>query len=349
MTVDTLEGFDRDAAIRAGFSPTKVGTWEKLHRAYFGPTKFTKLQRIAVEKARAGGFSLDQLAMIEKRLKNIESPKRRMVMRLTLLEARLTYTALQRLAAQLIPPCKQAPKKQMSFSKSRDGTRTVTITADERDAADLEHAVSQKLDPEKPAAPQMLENFLALIRGSEGGHASVPYAAPRPIVVVPAEAHCKIMRGLGDDTLLGLTDGTTMTGAQYLKLRSAQCGLDLELALIHPQDGAVNLYRSERFANQKQRDLARIMTPVCPVPDCRHGADACQIHHITAWQYGGETNIANLAPLCRYHNGVNDDDPKRKKRGRIENVNGTPIWMSPRGFHVRNAYHPFGAMQQLFG
>ena len=349
MTVDTLDGFDRDAAIEAGFAPTKAHAWEKLHRTYFGPTKFTKLQRIAREKARAGKFSLDQLAMIEERLKNIESPKRRMVVRLSLLDARLTYAALQRLASKLIPKKSQPPKRQMTFSKSRNGTRTVSITADERDAADLEHAVSQDLDPSQPAAPQMLENFLALMRGNgEHAGAGVPYADPRPIVVVPVEEHCKILGGHGDDTLLGLTDGTTMTGAEYLQTRAGQYGLGLEVGLFHPQEGAVNLYREERFANQKQRDLARLTTPVCPVPDCRHGADSCQIHHITAWKHGGETNLANLAPLCRYHNGVNDDDPKRKKRGRIENVGGIPTWVSPRGFHVPNSHHPFGAMQLLF-
>lgn len=350
MTVDTLDGFDREEAIAAGFSTAKARAWEKLHRAYFGPTKFTKLQRIALQKARAGEFSLDQLAMIEDRLIRIESPKRRMVVRLSLLDVRVTYAALQRLASKLIPKKTQPPKKQMTFSKSRNGTRTVSITAGERDAADLEHAVSQNLDHSRPAAPQMLENFLTLMRGDgEHANARVPYADPRPIVLVPVEDHCKILGGHGDDTLLALTDGTTMTGAEYLKTRAVECGLDLEVGLFHPQDGAVNLYREERFANQKQRDLARMLAPVCPVPDCRHGADSCQIHHITAWNQGGQTNLANLAPLCRYHNGVNDDDPKRKKRGRIENVGGTPTWVSPRGFHVRNSYHPYGAMQLLFG
>lgn len=378
--LDSLVGFDRDAALAAGLEPNKVRSWGLVHSAYFGPTKFTRKQQEAQAKARAGRFSIDQLVLIERRISHLLIDDQ-WTTRLQLLSRPCTYDALARRIRQLIPTEQKPPKKQMSFSASKAGLRRMSVTADERDMADLEHRLTRDIDPSKPVSPQMLDAFIDLLRSAAPGdnpanhptastgtaspatsatsncdnspatsdstaRPRVPYANPRPIIIVPLDAHLKILRGEGDDIRLGLTDGTTMTGAEYLQ---ARYGKEIEVALFAPQDGAVNLYREARLANQKQRDLARIAMPICPVPGCRHGADSCEIHHINAWKHGGETNIANLAPLCRYHNRVNDDDPRRRKRGRIEMVRGTPTWVSPRGYHVPNTLHPFAAMQLLFG
>ena len=124
---------------------------------------------------------------------------------------------------------------------------------------------------------------------------------------------------------LGLSDGTTMTGAEYLTHHHSK---DLEVALFHPQAGAVNLYSTKRFANTKQRDLARATWTTCPMPDCRHAADNCEVHHITPWASGG---------------------PHRNHRGRIRMRGGTPVWVSPRGTPVPHTTHQFGAMHLLFG
>ena len=94
--------------------------------------------------------------------------------------------------------------------------------------------------------------------------------------------------------------------------------------------------------------MARATQPICTSPDCRRGADQCEIHHIQAWKNGGETNVNNLAPLCRYHNRVNDDDAHLARRGHVEMRGGAPVWVSPRGFARTNQLHPFGGMRSLF-
>ncbi|MDK8880513.1 HNH endonuclease, partial [Corynebacterium sp. MSK008] len=123
-------------------------------------------------------------------------------------------------------------------------------------AADLEHRLRQGIDDTQPAAPQMEEAFWRIVEGETGG---VVAAAPRPIVMVPISEHARIMAGEGDDVILTLTDGTTMTGAEYLQ---HEFGETLEVAAFHPEQGAVNLYDTERFANQKQRDMACMVSPV---------------------------------------------------------------------------------------
>lgn len=341
-TINALAGYDREQALAAGFSPGKVKDWALLHDVYFGPTQAVKQQATALDLAQKGAFTLDQLVMVERALKRIRRARARMKLRLRILQRKRNYRTLSALVRKLVPKPAPKPVKRVAFSKSRDGLRTVTATADERDVADLEHHLNQGIDPAQPAGPQLLENLLTLLRGEGGG---VAHAAPRPMVLVPLPDYVRILGGEGDDVVLGLTDATTMTGAEFLQ---AHFGEQLEVAAFHPQAGPVNLYRTERLANWKQRDLARAAMPVCPFPGCRQGADLCEIHHIEPWSRGGETNLANLSPLCRYHNRVNDDDPGRARRGRIENVAGTPTWCSPGGFAVANPYHPFAAMRTLF-
>lgn len=358
--LDGLTDFDRSAALDAGVKPAQVREWAVVHEAYFGPTTAPKKQRAAVALARAGGFSLDQLVLIEQRVGAVADRSERMRLRLALLATRGTYDALKRRASELIPAqAPKPPKKQVSFGRSRQGTRSMKVTADERDIADIEHFLSAGVDPAQPAAPQMLAPFLNLVRGGCGaagagdtagadhaaGPRGVPRAVPRPLLLIPLPEWTKIVGQRGNETILGLSDGTTMTGAEFL---AEHFGAELEVALFHPQHGAVNLYRTQRFANQKQRDLARATMPICPVPGCRHGADACEIHHVKAWKHGGETNVGNLAPVCRYHNRTNDDDPHITRRGRIEMTRGAPVWVSPRGYQARNAHAEYGAMHALF-
>ena len=44
----------------------------------------------------------------------------------------------------------------------------------------------------------------------------MPYAVPRPQLLIPLPEWVRIIRGEGDDVVLGLTDGTTITGADFL-------------------------------------------------------------------------------------------------------------------------------------
>ncbi|MDU7512557.1 MAG: HNH endonuclease signature motif containing protein, partial [Corynebacterium sp.] len=102
------------------------------------------------------------------------------------------------------------------------------------------------------------------------------------------------------------------------------------ITLVHPYEGAVNLYRTERMASEKQRLMAAAENPVCPWPACNYPADKCQVHHLQAWRHGGETNMSNLATCCPYHNGVNDDDPNAPPvRGRLVRRRGRVVWQPP--------------------
>ena len=122
-------------------------------------------------------------------------------------------------------------------------------------------------------------------------------------------------------------------------------GAVLEVAAFHPQHGPVNLYRTQRFANTKQKTMSKLLCPACAFPDCKHCAETTQTHHIHAWRHGGMTNMDNLAELCRFHNGVNDDN-REGRFGHIDNPGGRIRWVAPNGTAV--PMDTPGAMELLF-
>ena len=350
--IETLEHFDAQVLNAVGCSPARVREWAKLHKVYYGKTTFTRKQADAITVARSTQKSLDQLVYIESRISSVEDPNEKWRLRLALLSIPGDYKTLQRQAKTIVPEVDTpAPTPTMGFGRSRGGMRRLHAMGTEHDMAAIEYALRHTLG-DGPAGPQMYETFMTMLglRPNEDNEATTPAsvapAVPRPLILVPLPDYITIVGGDGDDTILGLTDGTTITGADYL---TQHHGADLEVAVFHPQEGPVNLYDTQRFANRKQRDLARATMPTCPVPDCRHAADNCEVHHITAWSRGGHTNMDNLAMLCRYHNRTNDDDPEHAYRGRVENIRGTPTWRSPRGYLVPNTVHPYGAMTLLYG
>lgn len=340
--VDALAEFDDQYAIRAGLDPRQVSAWAGVREVYFGATSYTRKQARALQLARR--FSLHQLVLIERRLKRLPVNER-WAPRLELLQVGGNYRALEQAARDLLPDDSRTPEDGVRFSKSKNGKRKFSGSGDEHVLAALEQRLRDGLDTSRPAGPQLFSRLTKILEGDAG----VQVPVPRPIVAVAAEQHVAILADSGDDVLLGLTDGTTITGAEYVAALMGEI-FPSEVALVHPEEGPVNLYRTQRVANSKQRDLARIATPMCPVPDCRVSADLCEFHHTQAWSQGGETNLANLVPLCRYHNRVNHDDPRHaNRRGRIERIRGRHVWVSPRGHPVANTVHPYGVMELLFG
>lgn len=341
--MDFLADFDRRIALEAGLDPATVRKWGKVHKAYFGKTKWTAKQREAVAAARRAGFTADQLYLIENKLNHIGDAEEKWSLRFQLLGVRGQYETLKRKAHELVPEKEEpAPENSVRISKSKRGKKRLSVTGDEHDIAALEFALRKNISADKPASPQMYRALIDLL--NKGG--AVAAESPRPFVLIALPDYVDIVEGKGDDVVLALTNGTTMTGAEYLRRVH---GKELNVGLFHAHAGPVNAYRAQRFANGKQRMLASAVSPACAVPDCRHAADHCEVHHITPWARGGQTNMDNLAMLCTYHNRTNDDAPQHRKRGRIVSIRGRPVWRSPRGYRVMNEPNKRGAMQQLFG
>ena len=70
--------------------------------------------------------------------------------------------------------------------------------------------------------------------------------------------------------------------------------------VLHPPD-ELNLGRTTRIANRRQRRILRALHQHCIVPDCGVRFDLCDIHHVIWWRHGGLTELANLVPICARH------------------------------------------------
>ena len=198
---------------------------------------------------------------------------------------------------------------------------------------------------------------------SDGGGTGLIKPEYRTVIAIGLDDFAKVSCGKGDEVIVALSDGTTMTGAEFINAAmEGALGDKLYVGLFHPTAGPVNLYEA-RFASDKLRTLSMAENLVCPWPDCNVPADRCQVHHIDAHKHGGHTKPSNLTMLCKYHNGVNNDapdgqrnkhrpgKPKRGKpnRGRMRRHRGKVRLHTPGGKLVGNTHHvsSMGAMNLI--
>ncbi|HKM24871.1 MAG TPA: HNH endonuclease signature motif containing protein [Corynebacterium sp.] len=335
-----------DVAALSALGFKDAGAWEKLAGVYFGPTRHRKLQTAA--RAAAGDLSLDALRIIEKHTRKLlrGAAVSQWELRVELCGLRGTVAEIDRAAAVRVRDynrqVKDAAKKSygrraLRGGKNTDaqGLRTFTVTGPERviegvlSGIRAEAKLLRRQDPQLTYEQAMFDAFMT----GRGG-------AAREVVVtvLPLSESMKVLRQEGDETIFARTDGTTITGAELVAEAMVAEGY---VGVFDPVDGGVNMYRDERFANFKQRVLLSAETIVCPYPGCTTPASECQVHHLTAWAQGGETNISNLTMLCGVHNARNDDDPDKPPRhGRMERVPGGVVHHPPGGGPPRRNIHP---------
>jgi len=85
-------------------------------------------------------------------------------------------------------------------------------------------------------------------------------------------------------------------------VRRLCCDAEILPVVLGGKGEALDVGRSARTATRAQRRALRTMHRTCAHPDCTVTFDACRIHHVTPWlQPTGDTDIANLLPLCDTH------------------------------------------------
>jgi len=72
--------------------------------------------------------------------------------------------------------------------------------------------------------------------------------------------------------------------------------------VLFDDDGqALNLGRSQRLHNGRQRTAIAARDGGCLAPDCDRPASWCEVHHIHEFGHGGATDLADGVLLCRHH------------------------------------------------
>ncbi|GAB3695397.1 HNH endonuclease signature motif containing protein [Corynebacterium nasicanis] len=360
MTV--LEDLSSQAVTRAQLDALGVRDallWEKLAATYYGATRYKKLQQAA--RVAAAELSLDAVIVIEKHLRSLLRGASVSVeeLRVQLCGLRGTVAEIDRAAATKVrdlnrtvkdAAAKAYGKRALRGGKNTDGhgMRTFTVTRPEREiSAMLSHltptaSALRAADKGLSHEQAMADALYSHIMGSTGEAANQPLA---PHVVMALPDYATVLRREGDDTVFGLTDGTTITGAELVAHEMATHGF---VGIYDPVEGPVDLYRDQRSATFKQRMLLAAETILCPVPGCTTAADFCQVHHLEAWKEGGETNIKNMSMACKVHNARNDDDPDAPPRhGRLERHPGGVLHHPPDGGPPRANIHPIRKLSAM--
>ncbi|WP_230307816.1 HNH endonuclease [Corynebacterium guaraldiae] len=237
------EGMSEADLIAAGSPDKTAAQLVRLHTSFFGKTTMTKMQRDAVKAARQRGHSLPTLEVIDRYARKAKTQALGWKLRLELCRTSADTLAMETLAKKKLkehsaPP---APKEGVTIYRRRNAPWTMAITGPAQMIAELSDAV----DRERP--PESIRE--AFFKGA------APRRGLQTNILVPLDAMTKILNGDGEEITLQMTNGATMTGAEYLnKVLAEEINLDGALAtLFHPYHGPVNLYYEERSASIKQR------------------------------------------------------------------------------------------------
>lgn len=72
--------------------------------------------------------------------------------------------------------------------------------------------------------------------------------------------------------------------------------------ILFDSDGSVlNLGRTQRLHDSRQRVAIATRDGGCIAPDCDRPASWCEVHHIVEYAKGGETSVEHGVLLCRHH------------------------------------------------
>ena len=346
-----------------GIEITLAKNYARLATELFSPCDSPRVQHDAIALAEEKKLSANHLLMVNKHARKLKARGAAWKLRAELIALEGSIEEVEAYAKKRVTEQGGDKPKQPGVRVGRvtDGLRTISITDTQRKITDLEKTLDTAIkDKDQPRSEALLEPFWDLVEGGGTGLIKPEY---RTVIAIGLDDFAKVSCGRGDEVIVALSDGTTMTGAEFINAAmEGSLGDKLYVGLFHPTAGPVNLYEA-RFASDKLRTLAMAENLVCPWPDCNVPADRCQVHHIDAHKHGGHTKPSNLTMLCKYHNGVNNDapdgqrnkrrpgKPKRGKpnRGRMRRHRGKVRLHTPGGKLVGNTHHvsSMGAMDLI--
>lgn len=318
---------------RDGLDTTMARRIRKLATIYYGPTRSPRKQADSRAFADESGHTLNTLAAIVRYVGELKDKSHAWQVRQTLAQERAVLSTLHEAGKELVAklngpePLTNEPAVRTRAIKNSTFTRLIIDAPSHlvKQAVDALHAEKSAVHPALRAV-----NLLA-----GGGSGQAPPIIP--MVIIGIDDLDKVMDNQCDDVLLSVSNGTVMRGSDFARATFADHGYSV---IVDPLEGVLDVQTITRFGNFKQRLAATAESPVCNGPGCAVGADRSALHHIVPYSRGGPTTIKNLAILCDYHNGRNDDDRTRPLHGHIERINGQIYHVPPSGGRPRQNQHP---------
>lgn len=143
-------------------------------------------------------------------------------------------------------------------------------------------------------------------------------AGERPHVNVTVD-YATLRRGVGRAALDG---GRQLSAAQA---RRIACDAKVVPVVLGGRSEVLDVGRAKRVLTLAQRRALHARDGGCAFPGCGRPPQWCEAHHVVHWADGGQTDVANLVLLCRFHHGL----VHRTEWG-ITMDDGVPFFVPPR-------------------
>lgn len=322
-------------------SGATAGRWLNLAGELFrtlDDASETAFRNQAITLAGGLGLSIDALLTVNTALRYLhaDAPTSKEVLRCELheLAAGRTIDDIKAIANARVrdlndglSPTTNRTRRYFRASRTTDalGMRHAHIYLPEDTLAALERRLHERAVEMRKADEDLTHQQAMVDALVENGSREGASPWLQPAVLISADD----LENRGDGTF-ATTDGTLLTAAEYVAQRIAPYGLCL---LYDAESQPVDLFRTARYANDKQRAMINLDQLLCAEPHCTHTAATSQAHHVTAWENGGNTNFANLVGACAQHNAQNDDKPSAARNGSLTRCpeTGQAGWRPPGG------------------
>jgi len=211
-------------------------------------------------------------------------------------------------------PQREVTSNKLTRSVGLDGLVTITLTLTSANAELVLHAIEDQADElfrlhnadaetcgdDLPVPERTTLEALAVVELVRRGQAvdvdSATPARPEVTLLVPVDE----VRPDGGPVVYG-RDGVRLPDGSVDHLLD---DADFYAIVVNSLGVPVDSGRRLRFASANARRALRIRDGGCIFPGCTNPVAWCDAHHVEEWITGGQTDVSNLASLCRHHHGV---------------------------------------------
>ena len=212
---------------------------------------------------------------------------------------------------------RQQRDNSLRFTKRRDGTVGVSGQLDPISAAYVTNCIDNRVsemwrregigrgDAHAPAKVMTndrgrAEALVELLREAQTGGGSRA-GLTEMLVLIDYQT---LLGQLAEHGICEMDDGSPIPADS---VRQMACDARIiPIVLAGPSVG-LDVGRASRTATSGQRAALRATHDSCCVRGCDVSFRYCQIHHITWWRNRGDTDLANLAPVCSKHHHLIHD------------------------------------------
>ncbi|MGI8662344.1 MAG: DUF222 domain-containing protein [Acidimicrobiales bacterium] len=189
------------------------------------------------------------------------------------------------------------PDNWLHHSKSLDDRGELHGSLEPVNAALLDTALAVAETRDDPTSPRLgsqrrADALMDIVRDFLANHDK-----PRRVRHTP---HVSLL--VTPEQLANGTAGMTLDGRVIPAPDTSALTCDCTIRRIVTADGEIlEAGRSVHTVPAALRDVTVARDRHCRWPDCDRPPNWCDAHHLTPWHHGGNTDITNLALLCRRH------------------------------------------------